>query len=142
NALSRIGPAPDTIYQLIQDSLYAYGHGTYAEMFEQRLIDLSIMQESSLSVLPLTLAMFLLGAYAWKKGFFQNPAQHMACIRHICFWSLFIGVLFLILQVFLYNRVDSHNPGYNFAHYTGILISGPALCLFYVSSLILLMRNK
>src|SRR5699024_10165088 len=51
NALSRIGPAPDTIYQLIQDSLYAYGHGTYAEMFEQRLIDLSIMQESSLIVL-------------------------------------------------------------------------------------------
>lgn len=116
--------------------------GTYAEIFGQRVIDLSIMQESSLFVLPLTLAMFLLGAYAWKKGYFQNSTQHMTRIRQIWFWSLVIGLLFLILQVFLSNQVDALHHGYNFAHYTGILISGPALCLFYVSSLILLMRNK
>lgn len=135
-------PSIQTVEELIAESLVVYGQGTYGEIFEQRLVDLAILQENSLFLFPLTLSMFLLGAYTWKQGLFLNLAQHTTLIRQIRFWSLIIGIPFLILQVFLFKQFDLARTGYNFVHYIGIMVAGPAICLFYMSSLLLLARNK
>src|SRR6185503_9182487 len=43
--------------------------------------------------LPKILAMFLLGFYAYRRGFFQNPANHQQFIRRVLVYALALGVI-------------------------------------------------
>lgn len=136
------GPSTDEALRLLHDSAAIYSSGTYGEMFRQRLADLSHLQNSSLLTIPLTFAMFLLGAYAWQKGWMQSPDIHTAAIRTIWRWSGCIGLMFLAFQLWLYHTVDAGQSGFNTAHWAGILIAGPAVGLFYMASLLLLIRRR
>lgn len=42
--------------------------------------------------LPKILAMFLLGFYAYRKGFFQNPAAHQPFIQKVLAYGLILGL--------------------------------------------------
>ena len=137
-----LGPMTDEANLLLSESTAIYSGGTYVEMFQQRLVDLSHMQNSSLLTVPLTFAMFLLGAYGWQKGWLRDPMAHSAVIRKIWWWSGGIGLLFLAFQLWLYYTVDATQNGFNNAHWAGILIAGPSIALFYMSSLLLLIRRR
>lgn len=142
NVLSGLAPSQDMIRDLIQKSVYAYGQGTYVEIFNHRLIDMSILQESNPFMLLLIFSMFLLGAYAGKKELFTNLSKKRELIKKIWTWSFVIGAPFVILQIILRTEVDAMNDGYNMAHAIGIMISGPAICFFYITSILLLLKNK
>jgi uncharacterized protein len=43
--------------------------------------------------LPKILAMFLLGFYAYRRGFFQDPARHQPLIRRVLIYALFLGLI-------------------------------------------------
>ena len=43
--------------------------------------------------LPKILAMFLLGVYAYRKGYFQRPAEHRETIRKVMIYGLGIGII-------------------------------------------------
>ncbi|MFC4597202.1 DUF418 domain-containing protein [Cohnella hongkongensis] len=136
------GPSTVDALRLIRDANEIYSSGTLEEMFRQRLLDLSHVQNSSLLTIPLTFAMFLLGAYAWRKGWLRNPDLHAVAIRKIGLWSGCIGLLFLAFQVWLHHTVDAGQSGFNNAHWAGILIAGPAVSVFYMASLLLLSRRR
>jgi len=137
-----LGPSTDEAMRLIHDSHAAYGGGTYGDIFRQRLIDLTHLQNSSLLTVPLTFAMFLLGAYGWQQGWLRDPDSHTAAIRRIWRWSGGIGLLFLAFQLWQYLTVDAEQGGPDHAHWAGILIAGPAIALFYMASLLLLIRRR
>ncbi|WP_214628359.1 DUF418 domain-containing protein [Paenibacillus agaridevorans] len=137
-----LGPSADEALRLLHDSNAVYSGGTYEEIFRQRLVDLSHLQNSSLLTIPLTFAMFLLGAYGWQKGWLRDPDRHVAAIRKVWRWSGGIGILFLAFQLWLYHTVDAGQIGFNTAHWAGILIAGPAIALFYMASLLLLIRRS
>jgi uncharacterized protein len=42
--------------------------------------------------LPKILAMFLLGCYAYRRGFFQDPESHRPFIRRVLIWGLIVGL--------------------------------------------------
>lgn len=136
------GPSVDVAVRLIHDSNAVYSSGTYAEIFRQRLLDLPNLQNSSLLTVPLTFAMFLLGAYAWQKDWLRNPKLHTVAIRKLWLWSGCIGLLFLVFQLWLYYSVDAGQSGFNNAHWAGTLIAGPAIGLFYTASLLLLIQKS
>ncbi|WP_455662604.1 DUF418 domain-containing protein [Pradoshia sp.] len=136
-----LGPMVEEANQLLSESAAVYSGGTYGEIFQQRLVDLSYMQNSSLLTVPLTFAMFLLGAYGWQKGWLRDPETHVAVIWKIWWWSGGVGLLFLAFQLWLYYTVDAAQSGFNNSHWAGILISGPSIALFYMTSLLLLIRR-
>lgn len=136
------GPAAEAAERFIRDSIEAYGSGSYADIFQQRLADLSNLQNSSLLTIPMTFAMFLLGAYAWRKDWLRNPKLHTGLIRNIWLWSGLVGLPFLLLQIWLYQTVDAGQAGFNHAHWAGVLIAGPAISLFYTTSLLLLVQKR
>lgn len=43
--------------------------------------------------LPKILAMFLLGFYAYRRGFFQNPSKHQPFIRRVLLYGLVLGLV-------------------------------------------------
>ncbi|XID90790.1 DUF418 domain-containing protein [Paenibacillaceae bacterium WGS1546] len=135
------GPSTEEAERLVLDSIQAYGSGSYSDIFQQRLADSSNVQNGALLTAPMTFAMFLLGAYAWRKDWLRNPRNHIDFFRKTLAWSGSIGVLFLVYQLWLYYGVDAERSGFNHAQWSGILIAGPAICLFYISSLILLARK-
>lgn len=136
-----LGPMADESTQLLAESTDVYSGGTFVEMFQQRLVDISYLQNSALLTIPLTFAMFLLGAYGWQKGWLRDPEAHIAVIRKIWWWSGGIGLLFLAFQIWLYYTVDTVQSGFNNAQWAGILIAGPSIALFYMTSLLLLIRR-
>ena len=65
--------------QIVTDYNLNYIVGRYA----------SLIMESRL---PKILAMFLLGFYAYRRGFFQNPSSHQSFIRRVLIYGLILGV--------------------------------------------------
>lgn len=51
--------------------------------------------------LPKILAMFLLGLYAYRRGFFQNPSKHAPFIRRVLLWGFVIGIIGNLMMAFL-----------------------------------------
>lgn len=136
-----LGPAQAEIERQVQSSLTHYGSGTYADMFHQRLTDLANLQNGTLPAAPLSLAMFLLGAYAWKKGWSHWQAANQAWIRTIWPVSGAVGLIFLALQIWLRETADRQHAGFLEAHFAGVLIAGPALSLFYATSVLILLQK-
>ncbi len=66
--------------QIITDFNLNYIAGRYASLiFEMRL--------------PKILAMFLLGFYAYRRGFFQNLSSHQPFIRRVLIYGLLLGIV-------------------------------------------------
>ncbi|MFD1413772.1 DUF418 domain-containing protein [Oceanobacillus jeddahense] len=141
NFMAARAPSVLVIENLIQDSVHAYSQGTYMDMLIQRLLDSDFGMEFNIFMMPMILAMFLFGAYAGKKELFRNLNQHRTGIKKMWRWSFIIGTVFLIVQVVLRTQVDAQNSGYNMAHIIGVLISAPALCFFYITSVLLLLQR-
>jgi uncharacterized protein len=45
--------------------------------------------------------MFLLGLYAYRRGFFQNPSEHAPFIRRVLTWGFVIGIIGNLMMAFL-----------------------------------------
>lgn len=128
----------DNFYTLISQSLVAYGEGSIADIFSQRVTDLGYMYQSVILFVPTILAMFLFGVYAVKKNVFRNIAEHLSWIKKVGFWSLMIGVPLALLQLTSSLAVDPAKTSiHDMGHMIGYLLGGPALCFFYITSFIL-----
>ncbi len=137
-----LAPSTEAIHQLIDDSYHAYGSGSYLDMLQQRIVDMSMVQESSVTLIPMTFSMFLLGAYVWRKGWFHRLKSDNRLLRRFWFYSGLIGSIFLIGQVIFHVQVDVKESGYNYAHFAGALISGPAMSIFYITTLFQLLQKE
>ncbi|TCP54476.1 uncharacterized protein EV586_10494 [Tumebacillus sp. BK434] len=124
---------------MLQEANEVYEYGTYGSQVLQRIADFVYQYGVFWALFPVVFAMFLFGVYAAKKRIFQNVAEHRTLIRWIWVGSLFTA----LFSAFYTNSLAvSSNP--QTVRY--ILdqciraLHNPALCFFYVTSILQLMQ--
>ncbi len=126
-----------------------YGTGTYAQIMSDRAQSfIGRNADGLIFFLGNVLSMFLLGLYVGKRQIFQHIDDHLPLLRRVMWSGLVIGVLFNGLFVLNTYWTQTTRPGWypvNFAWtiHTGTrTIGAPALMLFYVTTLILLLQQE
>ncbi|MFN2233696.1 MAG: DUF418 domain-containing protein, partial [Anaerolineales bacterium] len=124
-------------------SFELYATGSYAEIFQIRKQEVI----SGLSYFPYwfgnIFSMFLLGLWVGKQGIFKNIDQHQSLLRNVLWVGLIIGLVFngIVLK-------SNLQPSWLPIAYRRLATSGartigaPALMLFYVSAIILLLKKE
>ncbi|SES27931.1 DUF418 domain-containing protein [Salipaludibacillus aurantiacus] len=119
-----------------------YSQGTFVEILQQRINDISIIAVGNIFLFGVILTMFFFGMYFWKTGIFTNTAGNLDRIRRIAKRMLMVGMLGLILASLGKLFIDGGNSPWYFVKYGGLFLSGPSLSIFYVMSILLLLQNK
>ncbi len=119
-----------------------YSQGTFVEILQQRINDISIIAVGNIFLFGVILTMFFFGMYFWKTGIFTNTAENLDRIRRIAKRVLMVGVLGLILASLGKLFIDGANSPWYFVKYGGLFMSGPSISIFYVMSILLLLQNK
>ncbi|MFN7253483.1 MAG: DUF418 domain-containing protein [Anaerobacillus sp.] len=119
-----------------------YSQGTFVEILQQRINDISIIAVGNIFLFGVILTMFFFGMYFWRTGIFTNTAENLNRIRRIAKRMLMVGVLGLILASLGMIFIDGANSPWYFVKYGGLFISGPSISIFYVMSILLLLQNK
>lgn len=84
--------------------------------------------------LPKILAMFLLGMYAYRRGFFQNPGEHKPFIRRVLVYGLVLGLIGNISMAWLAGSEAPFPPSpAGVAGVIGYAFGVPALALFIIA---------
>ncbi len=84
--------------------------------------------------LPKLLAMFLLGFYAYRRGFFQNLSRHQPFIRRILVYGLILGLVGNIAFAALAGKEAVFPPSpAGIAGVISYAFGVPALALFYIA---------
>jgi uncharacterized protein len=131
-----------SLHEMIDQSLAAYGKGSFADIFSQRVTDLRYIFESVFISAPVILAMFLFGVYSVKINIFREVNKRAAFIKKIWLGSMLIGLPLALVQATGSHALDPVNLSlYDFTYYIAYFIGGPALCFFYITSILLLTRN-
>ena len=131
-----LGPAPHADGTWVEIARYR------AQSFVGRNID------GLVYVFGNILSMFLLGLYTGKRQIFQNVAQHRTFLRRVLVGGLFLGVLLngaFVLNIYWRETMlpDWYPAQFAWTIHTGTRTFGaPALMLFYVSSLTLLLQRE
>ncbi|TDQ40388.1 DUF418 domain-containing protein [Aureibacillus halotolerans] len=135
-----LAPA-EQLEQAADQSITVYQTGSFAEMINQRSTDSDIISVSMFYTAILSLGMFFIGAYAGKRGYFRELDKHRQTVKSAWIWSAAIGLPFLAIQFALKYTIDSTHTGLNLAQVPALLIASPAIAIFYITSLLLLLRT-
>ena len=136
-----LAPPPEQMEQLVKQSITVYQTGSFSEMISQRSEDANMIRVGMFYNVFLSLGMFFLGAYAGKRGFFRDLDKHRQNLKRVWIWSAAVGFPFLALQFVLKDAFDVNHSGLNLAQVPALLIASPALAIFYITSLLLLLRT-
>jgi uncharacterized protein len=115
--------------QIISDFNLNYVVGRYAGLiFEMRL--------------PKILAMFLLGFYAYRRGFFQDPSSHQPFIRRVLVYGLILGLVGNVAFAALAGKeaVIPPTPA-GIAGVISYAFGVPALALFFIALVAMLWQK-
>jgi len=127
----------------IESSLHAYGHGTFAEIMAQRTSDTLFGYSNLFSLIFIILPVFLLGLYAGKRKIFQNIEENLNLIKKAWKWGLVIGLTMSIVKFICKNLVAGDPTSFYTVIQIGAGFFGDiGLCLFFMTSIILLCQNK
>ena len=75
-ALTVESPPTATLAEHVRQATDVYAHAGYFEYLRFSLAELRLMLPLHLSVFPRTVALFLIGMWAWRRGIVRNPARH------------------------------------------------------------------
>lgn len=120
-----------------------YEHADYLEWVSYRWDTeiIRILSNLSVTMIPV-FAMFLFGLYAGRMGLFQADTPHLRFIKKTQLTVFLLSIPLLALLAVL--KLDVLNAGIykEAAVQLFTSLSGLTLCFFYISSLVLLLRNK
>jgi uncharacterized protein len=121
---------------LYNESIQNYKYGTFIEVTTQRIHDWYYVNniENFLFLVAAILPLFLLGAYVAREKWFNQVSIHRKAIQKMWLISLVIGTPTKLLPYF-----TSQNIGTDFLQDS---IGGPALALFYGTTIVLLMEGQ
>jgi uncharacterized protein len=121
---------------MIEESFQHYKYGTFFEATSQRITDYFFVNnfESAFFLLITLLPLFLLGAYVAKVNWFKHSKQHKKTIVVMWAISLVTAVPTKLLPYLTTKNVATE--------YIQDSIGGPALALFYATSIVLLMEKS
>lgn len=117
-----------------------YANGNYIEITKQRFDDYTSMGVSAFFVMGFNvLAMFLLGVYFGKRGFFRDLKAHRDLFRKLLIWGLILGLFGNALYASMILSMSRIEPSWPLLLATlAQAIGAPLLMLAYVSAFCLL----
>ena len=131
------------IENMIESSYRAYPHGTFSEIMAQRTSDTLFVYSGMYATMFIILPLFLLGLYAGKKKIFQNIETNLTLIRKIWKWSLVVGLTMSVVKFVFKYQMGTDYLSFNTAIFTGAgFLGDTGLCLFFMTSIILLSQNR
>jgi uncharacterized protein len=121
---------------LIEESIQNYKYGSFLEATTQRINDYFYVNnlESAIFLLVAILPLFLLGAYVAKERWFSDVNANKKAIQTMWFVSLIVAIPSKIIPY-----ITTKNIG---TEYIQDSIGGPALALFYGTSIVLLIEKQ
>ncbi|PYZ97770.1 hypothetical protein CR205_04025 [Alteribacter lacisalsi] len=128
--------------QMVEQSIAAYGSGSFGEIMNQRTADYWFMFSNYLFMAPMILAMFLFGVYAAKSKMHTNIKEYLPFFKKVWVITLIIGLPVNFLYVNSYFEQGSDITYHSLLMPAASTIAGPALCFFYITSLILLYQSR
>ena len=127
----------------IESAFHAYGHGTFSEIMVQRASDTLFGYSQLFASLFFIFPLFLLGLYAGKRAIFQNIETNLPLIKKTWKWGLAVGLTMSIVKLICKNLMEGDIYSFYSAFHTGAAFLGDAgLCLFFMTSIVLLYHNK
>jgi uncharacterized protein len=124
----------------LQRAAQVYTHGDFAAITAQRVSDYFGIGMTGFAVMGFNvMAMFLLGVYFGKRGFFKNLPENQGLFRKLLLWGLLIGLTGNLLYATLIIPISRIYQTWTlFLATTGQTVGAPLLMLAYVSALCLL----
>ncbi|MFD2169300.1 DUF418 domain-containing protein [Tumebacillus lipolyticus] len=116
----------------------AYQYGTYGDQVGQRLVDFVYQYGTFWALFPVVFAMFLFGVYAAKKRIFHDVEGNIKLIRLVWLGSLIVALLTTFFKSDL-TAVNTISFKYVYSQWF-LSLRNPAICFFYVTSIIQLLR--
>lgn len=128
--------------EMIQQSIAVYGSGTLLEILQQRALDYSFASEGYLLMIPIILSLFLFGVDVAKTERYRNLQAQIPFLKKVWWISLLIGLPLNTVMVYSHTQLESPFSLHMFSSGIGLTIGGPALCFFYMTSIILLCQRQ
>ncbi len=124
-----------------QEIARIYSTGTFLEVVRHRASEATgYLFGAAFSQAYHIFAMFLVGLYAHRIALFQNISMYLPLLRNVLWWGLGLGLVGNLVHVIEVERSTlpfSVGPLGAFAFTVGV----PALCLFYIAGITLLMQK-
>jgi uncharacterized protein len=115
------------------------GSGSYWEAVAHRWKSLVYGYSQAMYWATHVFGMFLLGLYAGRRRIFQNIPQHLPLFRRVMWTGLIVGVICNGMFTAVASSPNLVSATYfDLATRGARTIGGPALCLFYISAVVLL----
>ena len=128
---------------LVGRSANVLAEGSYLEATLHRLESLRFGYSQFIYWATHVFGMFLLGLYAGRRKIFQNIPAHLLLFRKVMWWGLIVGLTCNLMFVSVAASPDRvASSYYELATRGARTIGGPALCLFYISAIVLLVQKR
>jgi len=144
NALSWLastGAPPDLTK--VQQVVATYAHANLGGLIREN----GLMWRQWISFVPFTvilsLPLFLMGLYVWRKGWVQTLLERKTALRRICAWTLSLGLTTQMVCVVAHHLVSSDQPQtiLNLILRLANLVSMPLASCGYATGLALLFQH-
>ena len=93
-------PSQTWMLQHVADANRVYASGDFAEVLRFRIGELRSIMALHAYVFPRTLALFVLGAIAWRSGMLSEPERFKQPLRWIAFAGLGVGFALAVADAF------------------------------------------
>jgi uncharacterized protein len=113
-----------------------HANGGYVQIVAQRISLLLFWPTFLVVAGPSVFVMFLIGLYLGKRRIFEDLGAHVPLLRRMLRWCLVVGVAGNLVYLLGHNGIRS-----GFLSEVAIVLGAPALCLFYVAAICLLVQR-
>jgi uncharacterized protein len=120
-----------------------YVAGDYLRVTVQRARAAAFGYANLMYWAPHVLGMFLLGLYVGRRRIFHDISAHLPLFRRVMWSGLIVGLVFNLIFVAVSDNAGLLPIAYRELATRGArTIAGSALCLFYISGIVLLTRKR
>ena len=131
-----IFPAPDGVAALIGEADAVYSRGTWLEIRAYSLREFLSLAPVLVALMPQTLALFLAGVIAWRRGYLAEPQAHDAALRRYMLVGLGLGGALTAL-----NQMEPEGL-VSIVMLVSLTFAQVLLAMGYAAALILLLRAE
>jgi uncharacterized protein len=120
----------------------AYSSGDYGLIFGQRAIDVLTVWVFSLFSVPSFLGLFLIGLNLGRRRFFHDLPRYLPLVRRWIWWLFAVGVAGNAIMVVATEISPQPVSRIGWYGQLAMTFGGPAMTLFYVSAIVLLVQRE
>ncbi|MFT9846811.1 DUF418 domain-containing protein [Aneurinibacillus sp. REN35] len=127
----------------LEEAVRMYQDASYTEWLAYRLqAEVTLILSNAPFLIPAILPLFLFGLYAGRRGIFQHPEQHRTFVTRVWIISLLISAPLVAAVALVHMDILAFDANKPLAIQLFVTMSGAPLCLFYISSFVLLLQKQ